>query len=39
MADILLEPEVSPDDEAKQGLLVRLNRRGGVGAVAPGDAG
>ena len=39
MADILLEPHVTPEEVATQRLLVGLNRRGCVGAVAPGDAG
>ena len=38
MADILLELQRHPRGGGEQGLLVGLNRRGGMGAVAPGDA-
>ncbi len=37
MADILLHEEVTPEEVAARGGMVGLNRRRGVGAVAPAD--
>ena len=37
IADILLNDAVTPEEVEAQGDVVGLNRRGGLGAVAPGD--